>query len=151
MRQKLEGFDLSRNMGKVIGSVLLILWACGMLLFFVLESISPPGRRTPIVPNFTFNNVGPCLEISRDLVERFKVGDQQYICADMKTNASPVYLELHVFTSENNDQVYVDGSTFASGPISYIIYPPLPPGKYWAKITWSRPALVDFEFEVVEK
>lgn len=151
MRQNLEGVELLRDMGKAIAPLFLILWICGMVLFFTLEAISPPGRRTPTVPEFIFDNVGPCLESGQDLVESFEAGDQQYICANMKTNEPTVYLELHVFTSEKKTQVYVDGGTFTSGAISFVIYPPLPPGKYWAYISWSRPALVDFEFEVIEK
>ena len=150
MRPQLEGSELFRDARKVIALALLILCMCGMVLFFTLDSILPEGR-DPVVPEFTFENVGPCLESSQDIVERFEVGDQQYICANMKTNESTVYLELHVFTSDKKKQVYVDGNTFSSGPISFAIYPPLPPGKYWAKISWSRPALVDLEFEVVEK
>lgn len=151
MRQNLKGFDLLRDIGKAMAPLFLVLWACGMVLFFTLESVSPPGRRTPIAPEFAFDNVGPCLGLSRDLVERFEVGDKQYICAEMKTNEPAVYLELRVFTGDKKRQVYVDGDTFAPGSISFTINPPLPPGKYWAKITWSRPALVDFEFEVVEE
>ena len=150
MKPKLEGRELLRDMGKVTGVSILVLLACGMVLFLTLESISPPGRRTPIVPKFSFDNVGPCLGNGQNLVERFEVGDEQYICADMETNEPNVYLELHIFTNENKNQVYIDGGTFTSGAISFIIYPPLPPGKYWAYISWSRPALVDFNFEVAE-
>jgi hypothetical protein len=136
---------------KIATLLFLAIWVSGMLFFFALEATSPSGKRTPVIPEFTFSNVGPCLEASQDIVERFTTEDQQYVCADMKTDESTVYLELHVFTKDSKDQVYVDGSTFTSGPISFAIDPPLPPGKYWAYISWSKPALVDFEFEVTEK
>lgn len=151
MRKNLSGLELLRNMGKAMAPIFIALWLCGIILFLTLKSIPFPDARTPSIPDFTFENVGPCLGSSQKTVERFKEGDQQYICADMKTNESTVYLELHVFTSDKKKQVYVRGVAFTSGPISYIIYPPLPPGKYWAYISWARPALVDFEFEVVEK
>jgi hypothetical protein len=151
MRQKLSGLELLRNIGKAMALLFIVLLICGMVMFFTLEKIVIPGARTPAIPEFAFENAGPCLESSKDIVERFEVGDQQYICADMKTSESTVYLELRVFTDDKKKQVYVDGGTFTSGPISFAIYPPLPPGKYWAKIAWSRPALVDFEFEVMEK
>jgi hypothetical protein len=60
-------------------------------------------------------------------------------------------LELRVFTSDKKKQVYVRGGTFMPGRISFIIDPPLPLGKYWAKIVWARPALADFEFEVIAR
>jgi len=150
MRLKLEGIELLRDMGKVMGLFVVILWICGVLFAFVFKIVLPPGEK-PVAPEFTFRNVGPCLGIDRKRVEKFEVGDKQYICADMETDKSQAQLYLYIFTSENKDQVYVDGAKFNSGPIMYHIAPPLPPGKYWAKISLGRSALVDFEFEVVEK
>ncbi len=124
--------------------------ACIGLFALGLDAILPPAVQLS-TPEFTFHNAGPCLGPGQNLMKGFVEGEPQYICADMVTNESTVNLELHVFKSENKDQVYVDGETFASGPISFAISPPLPPGKYWAKITWSRPALTDFEFEVIRK
>lgn len=143
-----QKFEQYRDMWKAMAPIFLILWVCGLLFFFGLESISPPGMRTPRVPEITFRNVGPCPGFDQDLVERFESGNPQYICADMETEESAVYLELHVFTSDKKKQVYVTGGTFSPGPIAFYI-DPLPLGKYWAKISWARPALVDFEFEVV--
>ena len=150
MRPKLEGTELLRDMGKVMGLFVVILWICGVLFAFVFKIVLPPGEK-PVPPEFTFRNVGPCLGLDRNRVEKFEVGDKQYICADMETDKSQAQLYLYIFKSENKDQVYVDGATFTSGPIKYHIYPPLPPGNYWAYISWARPALVEFEFEVVEK
>ena len=139
-----------KNKGKIVVLLLFIVSACIALLAFGRDAFSIEAK-TPNVPEFSFENVGPCLEKSPDIVESFHAGDQQFICADMKTSEPTAYLELHVFTSNMKKQVYVDGKTFPSGPIYFVIYPPLPPGKYWAKIAWSRPALVDFEFEVVDE
>ena len=139
---------LHSNKYKSIAPFLFIAGACIAIFAFCLDILLPPGMETK-EPEFRFENVGPCLENSRDILERFQVGDQQYICADLKTSEPAVYLELHIFTNNKEKQIYVDGETFASGPISFYIYPPLPPGRYWAKITWARPALVDFEIEVV--
>jgi hypothetical protein len=130
----------------VIGLVI-----CCVVVLLNLDNNPLIEVKTPSVPEFSFNHFGPCLESSQDVVKSFELGDQQYICADMKTNEPSVYLELHIFTGDKKEQVYVDGRTLTSGPISFAIYPPLPPGAYWAEIRWSRPALVGFEFEVEEK
>lgn len=151
MKQKLSKLASPPSIAKVIALLFIILGICAVVLFFIVEFVSFPLARTPAVPEFTFENLGPCLEPSGDIVERFKVGDQQYICADLKTGKLNVFLELYVFTSDKKKQVYVGGGTFKSGPISFIIYPPLPPGRYWAKIVWSRPALIDFQFEVLDR
>ena len=150
MKPKLQGFELLRDIGKVLGLLVVILWFCGLLFNFVFELALPPGKK-PETPEFAFRNIGPCLGLGQELVERFEVGSPQYICADMETNRPEVQLDLYVFKGENKDQVYIESSTFTSGSIVYYITPPLPPGKYWAYISWARPALVDFEFEVVEK
>lgn len=151
MIPKLSGKELLGDIGKVLALLILVLWVCSMLLFLFCRSFPFVGAKTPVIPNFSFDNVGPCLEPTQKIVEKFKVGDEQYICADMVSNESPVFLELYVFTNDKQEQVYVEGGTFTSGHISFAIYPPLPPGKYWAYISWSRPALVNFTFEVVAK
>ena len=134
---------------KTIGLVFLAMWASAVLFFLVLDLILPEGEKTE-APEIVFRNVGPCLGFDQQVVERFEVGDPQYICGDMETEESKVYLELHIFTIDKKKQIYVVGDTYRSGPILFYVEP-LPPGKYWAKISWARPALVDFEFEVVEK
>lgn len=152
MKPILTGKELLTDISKTIGVGFLFLWLCGMALFFMLGSISHfLDAKTPTTPNFTFDNVGTCLEPNQKLVERFVLEDQQYVCAIMATDEPNVYLELHVYTSDKQKQVYVTGKTFTSGQISFYIYPPLPPGKYWAKITWAKPALTDFFFDVTEK
>lgn len=136
--------------GNILALLIFSLGACVALFALFLDFLLPSGRK-PNVPEFKFENVGACLETSQNIVEQFVVGNHQYVCADMETNVSPVYLELRVFTSDKKKQVYVRGGTFASGSISFIIDPPLPPGRYWAKIVWARPALTDFEFEVITR
>ena len=92
------------------------------------------------------------LKISQDIVEMFEVGYSQYICGEMKSTELPVYLELHIYTSDKEKQVYVDGWTFnKNGSISFPLIPTLPPGKYWAYISWARPALIELEFDVVKQ
>lgn len=151
MKQRTSESDLLADIKKVMAPLFIILWIVGMVFFFTLKSISIPVARTPEIPDFAFDNFGPCLESSQNIVDKFVVGDQQFICANMRSNETNVYLELHIYTSDKNKQVYVDGGSFSSGPIAFAIYPPLPPGNYWAKITWARPALVSFELEVVGK
>jgi hypothetical protein len=157
MLQKMRNFIKSpttqqNDPRRILSALLIFIWICITLLVTTLNSFSPPGQRTPTIPNFTFLNAGPCLNAGGDLVEKFEVGEPQYICANMETDEFPVFLELYIFKSENKKQVYVDGTTFTSGAnMLYHINPPLPVGKYWAYISWARPALIDFEFEVIEK
>ena len=122
------------------------------LCFLAIDSLPSSGRKANI-PELKFENVGPCLDTGQDIIERFEVGTHQYICGDMETSEYPVYLELHVLTIDKNKQVYVRNSTFSTKSISFIIDPPLPPGKYRAMITWvrGRHVFVDFEFEVIDK
>jgi hypothetical protein len=150
MDPKLSGLEQWRNIGKAIATLLLI-FLVGIILFaLVLELVLLFGGK-PKAPEFTFRNVGPCLGLDQKQVERFEVGDEQYICADMETDEPQVRLDLYIFESENKHQVYVKDAAVTSGPIVYDIYPPLPAGKYWAYISFDKSTLVDFEFEVVER
>ena len=150
MTPKLSGLEQWRNIAKAIATLLLI-FLVGIILFaLVLELVLMFGGK-PKVPEFTFRNVGPCLGLDQKRVERFEVGDEQYICADMETDVPKVQLDLYIFKGENKDQVDVKDAAVTSGPIAYDIYPPLPPGKYRAYISFDKSALVDFEFEVVER
>jgi len=148
MDPKLSGLEQWRNIGKAIATLLLI-FLVGIIVFSVVLELVILLK--PRAPEFTFRNVGPCLGLDQKRVERFEVGDEQYICADMETDVPKVQLDLYIFKSEDKDQVYVKDAEVTSGPIAYDIYPPLPPGKYRAYISFDKSALVDFEFEVVER
>jgi hypothetical protein len=148
MDPKLSGLEQWRNIGRTI-AILLLIFLVGIILFaLVLELVI---LLKPRAPEFTFRNVGPCFGLDQERVERFEVGDEQYICADMETNEPQVQLDLYIFKSEDKQQVYVKDAAVTSGPIAYNIYPPLPLGKYWANISFDKSALVEFEFEVVER
>lgn len=145
MEQRIEQF---LDFWKSIAPIIVVLWICGVLSFFILESVAPAGRKTE-APEIAFYNVSPCLGFDKDLVEMFEIGDPQYICAEMETDEAQVFLELHIYESEDKNQVYVTGNTFSSGRIAFYI-DSLPPGKYVAWIFWARTNLVSVEFEVIE-
>jgi hypothetical protein len=127
---------------------LVFLLVCVFIFLSYLDIISPPGRRTPKIPVIAFRNVRPCLGYGQEKVESFSPDDAKYICANMETEESPVFLELYVFRTEDDRQVDVSGGTFSPGPIAFYVTP-LPPGKYWARINWARISLVYTEFEVL--
>lgn len=149
MRQKLEGIELFRDIGKAMAPLIFVFLGCLILFGFFLDYVIP-WEKPAAPPEFTFSNAGPCLGLDRKRVERFEVGDEQYICADMKVDRAEVNLDFYVHKNENKDQVYVSRDTFTSGPIAFYVKP-LPPGKYLARINWTRTTLVEFEFEVIEK
>lgn len=148
MDSKLSGLEQWRNIAKTI-AILLLIFLVGIILFALVFELVILLK--PRAPEFAFRNVGPCLGLDQERVERFEVGDEQYICADMETNVPQVQLYLYIFESENNNQVYVKDAVLASGPIAYDIHPPLPPGKYRAYISFNGAALVELGFDVVER
>ena len=148
MDPKLSELEKWRNIAKAIATLLLI-FLTGIILFALVFELVILLK--PRVPEFTFRNVGPCLGLDQERVEWFEVGDEQYICADLETNEPQAQLDLYIYESENKNQVYVKDAVVTSGPIAYDIHPPLPPGKYRAYISFDKSALIDFEFEVVER
>ena len=94
MQKKLEGFELLRDMLKVLSRILFVLWVCGMLLFLIISLITPPEQGTSKSPVITFRNVGPCLGFGKELIKSFEVGNPQYICADMETDEPDLYFHF---------------------------------------------------------
>lgn len=146
MKQKNDSF---REFGKTIAPYFIAIWAFCMLIFWILDSILPAGT-VPEMPEINLSNARPCLGFEQDAVERFEVGESQYVCAEMETEEPHVFLELYVFTSDKKRQVDVSGGTFSPGSILFYMES-LPPGRYIAFIRWAKTDLANFEFEVVEK
>ncbi|MBL0346935.1 hypothetical protein [Candidatus Villigracilis affinis] len=132
--------------------VAIVFFVCFLALSAILGRISSNGEKLPEEPKVTLQNISPCLEPDWKRVEKLTEGEPQWICADMKTDWLSIDLGLKIFHSEDGKYVYSDYSEVSSGLITFIIYPPLPPGKYGARITGFRgPTYVNFEFEVVKK
>jgi len=131
--------------------VVIVFLLCFFTLSAILGRTSPKGEQAADKAQVALQNISPCLEPDWKRTEKLIEGEPEWICADMKTNWTSINLDLLIF-NEAGDYVYSDDAPFSSGSIAWTIYPPLPPGKYTARITGFRgPKYADFEFEVVKK
>ena len=143
MKNKLS-FDI-----RIVAIVFLM---CFLVLNAVLGQVSPKGEQPTEEVQVALQNMSPCLEPDWKRVEKLTEEDPQWICADLKTDQSSIDLGIKVSNKEDRNQVYSDYAPFSSGSIAWIIYPPLPPGKYEARITGFRgPTYANFDFQVAEK
>jgi hypothetical protein len=84
-------------------------------------------------------------------VSEFEGNSQQYFCAQMTSDVSPVRLTLliqkqgHVFSLE-----YSDADEFVEGLIIFEVKPSLSPGQYIARIVYARRTLGKIEFNVTK-
>jgi hypothetical protein len=130
--------------------MLIAFFAFGVVFWMVLWFVVPPGEK-PEELKVNVQNISPCLEPNWKRVEKLTEGQPQWICADIKTDKPSINLDLKIFNREDGNYIYSDDAPFSSGSIAWIIYPPLPPGEYGARITGFRgPTFASFEFEVVE-
>jgi len=150
MHQRLERIRSLQSMWRVVVPVFIILWICGAFLAFIFETMLPPGRGTSLIPPIIFKNMGPCLGPNQLRVEKFTVGESQWLCADVETD-EPQDLYLRIYENETRKEVYVDKVTFISDSVAYLINPPLLPGRYLVTIRRIRSVVIAIEFEVVEK
>ena len=123
-------------------------------LVWLLSSIQPLITPSFPSPQVTIANPSPCLLVDGKLtsLENLEEGTPQYICGDMTTDTSPINLTLLIYPSDNYlKSVYVTSDDFKQGTLTFIIDPPLPPGKYRALIMYARTAFADLYFDVQEK
>lgn len=102
-------------------------------------------------PKITIDNATPCLiqDGKRIYVENFEAGTPQYICGEMTTDTSLVNLTLLIYPSDIFIKAtYVTSANLKQGAISFLIEPPLLPGKYRALVQWARTTYVDIYFDV---
>jgi hypothetical protein len=131
--------------------VSLIIVVVFLTAFLAILDKSLTSIALPNDERVSIHNISPCLEPDWRRVEKLSEEDAQWICADVISDSTLIDLDLYIDNRENGSSVYFDTETFSSGSIAWIIYPPIPPGKYNAKITGLRgPIYASFEFEVVE-
>ena len=125
------------------------------LAWILLEYFSGFGYK-PVQPKITIKNAGLCLsqyERKPKSVNAFRVGDKQFICAEMEVDKLSVNLTLiiekeggRIFSPD-----FIDANEFEEGFISFQVLPKLPPGKYTARFLYARDTLTKAEFDVIEK
>lgn len=129
-------------------------FGCVTLICF-MTAILPaliPHVSTPVPPIIIIQNVRPCLFLDGNWsdVEYFKVGDKKYICADIETDQDDIQLTFSLY--KFNDwflPIFTDSYILKEGKLTFLIDYSLDPGKYKIIIRKTRPALVEFSFEIV--
>lgn len=131
----------------VIASVCFL--GCLALVCVMTTLIPKASPRTP--PTIIIKNAGPCVfQDGKWLdVESFKVNDKKYICAEMETDQDETELSFSLYkVKELSWPLFIDNETFTQGKLTFLIDHHLDPGKYTVFISWARPALAEFNFEV---
>jgi hypothetical protein len=106
-------------------------------------------------PEIDVQNMRPCLVENKNIVfvENFIEGTSQFVCSDVTTDMPPVHLTLIVEPVENfpPGPEFVGSEQVENGFTYFEVDPPLPVGKYRARILYARTTYADIYFEVQEE
>ena len=138
---------LNENLAVMVSFGVLICLA----LFFVIRAFIPNAPQyTP--PVIVVQNARPCLFQDGKWLDvvSFNVDDKKYVCADLETEEGESSLTFSFYKyGKMSMPIKVDEASFKEGEIRFFIDHSLAPGKYAVLISWARPSLAKFDFEIM--